>query len=625
MDPWICATPDGAEVEVTDPVTGNQAIATSKTSGLEEAPDQDCEAPAIRSYYYQPADADPDCDFTITGGNACFEPFDPDNPPADEDIATFTNDRGDTVRSILLEELGTLNRGMYRLFVFHDPAEPHHPADPQRGWNNKLLMWFGFAAGNSRFQEAAPGANQFWNEDALKRGYMLGASSLANNQFNTNHSLAAETLMMFREHVTNTFGEIRFALGSGASGSAIQQISISASYPGLLDGLLPAASFPDTATTSIEVIACGLFVDEYLEIDGMPLDTEEKQIAVTGHDGIAQCQFWVDLFLNTGDPSVPNNCGGGFPADLTYDPVDNPGGIRCNFPQHMQNMLGTVVNDTTGFSFAPAPLDNHGVQFGLQGLQNGDLSVEEFVHLNENIGLYDNDLEWSQGPERTETQGNLANAYRSGMVAHGANLARVPIVELRHDAAGFDFHANWRAMQLRQRLLDANGHHDNHVILGFEDGLQDIGLVAPELALNIIDAWLEAIEADDSDIPLEQKVINNRPDSVDDTCFVDGEDVGLDSAECPINFEQSPAQVAGGPRAENVFKCQLKPLDFDDPDYTDHGIGFNQDQQDRLEAAFPDGVCDSSLPGVGQQPSLTWPDFSNGPGGEPAGPAPGSI
>ena len=634
MDPWICATPDGAEVEVTDPVTGNQATVATRVSGLDEAPDEHCEAPAIIDYYYQPADADPDCDFTITGGNACFEPFDPDSPPADEDIATFTNDRGDSVRSIIAVETGTLNRGMYSLVVFHDPDEPHHPAEPQRGWNNKLIMTFGFAAGNSRFQELPvdplnPGG-VFFNETALRKGYMLGLASLANNLHNTNYSLAAESLMMFREHITTTRGEIRFTVGSGASGSAIQQISISSAYPGLIDGILPGAVFPDTTTTSIEVASCGL-ANEYLQLDGVDL-TEEQQNAITGHDGVAQCAQWVQLFLPTGDPANPQNCsttvagmaiGDSFPPELTYDPDTNPQGVRCNYPEHNRNMMGTIIN-SFGTEFAPFPLDNTGVQVGLQALQNGLIDAEEFVDLNERIGYYDQDQQRVEGPGRLSTEADLASIYRSGMIADGANLDRLPIIEIRHDAAGEDFHANWRSMQLRQRLINANGHHDNHVILGFDGDIFSV-LALPDLAFGLMDEWLEAVEADASHLSRAQKVIANKPLGLGDACFVEGEDVGLESEDCPINFEQSPLQVAGGPVSEDILKCQLKPLDFSDPDYTDHSISFDQDQQNRLQTVFATGVCDWSLPGVGQQPSLTWPDFSDGPGGEPAGPAPTSF
>ena len=45
----------------------------------------------------------------------------------------------------------------------------------------------------------------------------------------------------------------------------------------------------------------------------------------------------------------------------------------------------------------------------------------------------------------------------------------------------------------------------------------------------------------------------------------------------------------------------------------------------RLVAAFPEGVCDYSLPGVGQEASIPWMTFENGPGRTPLGDPPVST
>jgi hypothetical protein len=71
--------------------------------------------------------------------------------------------------------------------------------------------------------------------------------------------------------------------------------------------------------------------------------------------------------------------------------------------------------------------------------------------------------------------------------------------------------------------------------------------------------------------------------------------------------------------AENILKCQLKPLSPLDYGPT---FPFDADQWARLQAAFPDGVCDWSRPGVGQQPAVSPLTFADGPGGVPLPPAP---
>ena len=57
-----------------------------------------------------------------------------------------------------------------------------------------------------------------------------------------------------------------------------------------------------------------------------------------------------------------------------------------------------------------------------------------------------------------------------------------------------------------------------------------------------------------------------------------------------------------------MLKCQLEPID-----YGDYAPSFNPAQRRRLEAAFPDGVCDWSKPGVEEADLAgTWQEF--GPG-----------
>jgi hypothetical protein len=54
----------------------------------------------------------------------------------------------------------------------------------------------------------------------------------------------------------------------------------------------------------------------------------------------------------------------------------------------------------------------------------------------------------------------------------------------------------------------------------------------------------------------------------------------------------------------NAIKCQLRPVDLGE-----YGA-VSPAQEQRLRAAFPDGVCDYSRPGIGEQPLAgTWLSF----------------
>jgi hypothetical protein len=181
----------------------------------------------------------------------------------------------------------------------------------------------------------------------------------------------------------------------------------------------------------------------------------------------------------------------------------------------------------------------------------------------------------------------------------------------------------WRGFSERDRLDRSNGNHDNQVIRHF---FGRTGAAAVRQSFNMLDRWLARVESDRSATPIEQKIINNKPADVHDACFnttggtdaqVDAsQDVGLGSDACLIKNMMSPRIVAGGPYAENIFKCQLKPMAFTSSDY--NGITFTEDQKTRLASVFPTGVCDWALPGVSQTFAEAT-TFAGGPGGMPLG------
>src|SRR5256885_11380624 len=182
LQPWICAT----VVAQTVSVIGNPgstpptATATTRASGLSSDPiDVQCDTPPTYSYYYQPKALEgTSCTFAITGASACFVAFprlnDPSTRPADAAIADFTNDRGDTAKSIVRVERGQLNRNIYELVTFYDPAVASAPWTPQKGWNQKLHWKFGAGASSSRFEES-PAVGTIFDNNALSRGFMVAA------------------------------------------------------------------------------------------------------------------------------------------------------------------------------------------------------------------------------------------------------------------------------------------------------------------------------------------------------------------------------------------------------------------------------------------------------------------
>jgi len=142
--------------------------------------------------------------------------------------------------------------------------------------------------------------------------------------------------------------------------------------------------------------------------------------------------------------------------------------------------------------------------------------------------------------------------------------------------------------------------------------LPNLTVSAPKETLNSVRSQAEVIEA--------------KPATAFDLCYLTGDvnfstpvtDMAVCDADPRLPKHASPRQVAGGPLAENILKCRLKPLNPDE--YLP--IVFSAGQWTRLAAVFPGGVCDWSQPGIGQQLAISPLDFAEGPGGVPLPPAP---
>jgi hypothetical protein len=632
VQPWVCATRVASTTTVSQPGTNLSGTATTRVNGLESDPvDADCNAPSAFTYYYQPkAKEGTACTFTITGTDPCFVAYQPTARPADADVADFTNDRGDTVKALLRVEAGTMGRGVYRIAAWFDPAQPWTPWAPQKGWNGKVHWKMGASASGNRFQQS-PG-NSLFDDNALRAGFITVNSQLTNHNDNNNEFLATENIMMVKEHLVDTYGEVRYTMADGGSGGSMMQTVPASVMPGLLDGLQTGISYPDAVTTWIETRDCGTLNNFYATTAGSTITTTARA-AINGHPTAQHCDRWVSSFINPQVPSRAANCGTGFPAEIVYDANLRPTGVRCSIHDMMTPVIGTITDVDRNVK-PNLPYDNSGIQYGLKALQAGTITPEEFVALNEGVGSYSLDMVWSGGstsapvipaPRARVSPTSMVAMYKSGLVSYGKNLAKVPIIDLRPEL-GADIHMAWRSYSQRARLDAANGGHANHVIFASASGT---GAALTRKAFNTMDRWLAAMEKDTSADPKETKVIRNKPADAVDFCVTtrgttDAElvDVGFGNALCPVKPYASPRVVSGGPLAEDVFKCQLKPLDFASADYT--GITFTSGQQTRLRAVFTDGVCDWSKPGVGQT-AWTPSTFRTGPGGQPLPDAPASV
>src|SRR5215467_13478990 len=284
--PWICATPTPV------PASGNTPA--SNASGLSTfAVDAQCNiATEFKLFYHtttrgcSTALPDPSPPATAPTNN-CFKPYTLGSPPP-ADLAMITAITGLTVPYIVRVERGTINRGIYDIAVLFDPTKPWSALAPQPQWNRKVVYTFGASTGQPRLQFRS---EQNWADDtALSRGFMVVDNSVTDSLYNSNRVLVSETVMMMKEHIVDTYGEISYTMGNGCSGGSIQQNTTASIFPGLLDGIQPSCDFPDSITTGLEVSDCVLLVNFYASADWLNLmsgltqdQINAKKTAIDGH------------------------------------------------------------------------------------------------------------------------------------------------------------------------------------------------------------------------------------------------------------------------------------------------------------------------------------------------------
>ena len=545
---------------------------TTVDAGLGAATNSNCFAPTQTSYFYR-----------TTGG--AFQPLaDPASRPAD--LAQTTTRDGRTVDYVIRVESGVIDRSIYRWAAL-DPGGASTPV-----WNDRFFYTFGGGC-TTGYQQGDMPFNAVLSNRELSEGYVVLASSL--NRFATacNDVLSAEAASMVKEHVIESLGSAPvWTMGEGGSGGSVQIQMASQNYPGLVDGIIPGSSFPDNSLVNSP--DCRLLQLYFATPNGSSL-TNAQRTAISGLEDPNGC---VALSQQADVISASEGCNSGnVPASVIFNPATNPTGIRCSIFDSLINIYGT--DPSTGL--ARRTDDNVGIQYGLNALGAGTITVNQFLDLNQDIGGFDQNGQ-VVAQRSVGNDDALQISYRTGRVNQGSGgYASVPVIDVRNYMdTGINVHQYIYSYEMRARLQRTNGTYANQVMwrAGGNQNVQPM----TQSALDTMGTWLDAIGADSSNRTTAQKVIAAKPGNAVDGCWLGGNFVADpatigDTGPCTTAYppHSLPRLEAGEPLGDMVLKCQLKPVDFS------AYPAMNPAQQARLQSIFPGGVCDYSKKGVEQQ------------------------
>ncbi len=520
------------------------------------------------------------------------------------DIAQIES-QGRLIPYVVRVETGTVNRAVYEIAMLHDPAAGE--LDPWRrseGWNGKLVYTHGGGCRAGWYRQGAQ-TGGVMRRGLFEQGYAVVSSSLNVFGNNCNDLLASETHIMVKERFIERYGVPVYTIATGASGGSYQSHQTADNYPGVFDGIIVAASFPDVTSATIFTLADARLLHHYFAEISPDQFSLEQQRAVSGFgvwDSIANLSRGAARLDPTFDPNAaPEDQGAEVGIDelraVLYQP--GVGGIRATVYDHTVNVYG--AEPETGAALRP--LDNFGVQYGLAAFNAGRITARQFIDLNREIGGYDRDLNHVFERHRADPAARR-RALGSGRILYGGEgLAVTPTIDYRSYTDHFeggDIHMIVHQFSTRERLRLANGGTGNHVMQiggqwGFEPGADDLGELFRQM-----DAWILAIQADTSSLTPPQVVAANRPRTLNDACwdYARGERAKIEE---PIEYAGSgrctelyptystPRHIAGAPLANNIVSCHLRPLNRDE-----YRQPLSEREWAELQLIFADGVCDWS-------------------------------
>ncbi len=534
---------------------------------------------------------------------------------------------------LLRVEQGTINRHIYTLVMPITSQEVHYRSS-KKLWNERLIYQFAGGVGiGFRQGKINPKKLLSRRSEQLREGYAVISSSANKTSYTYNMLLAEDTAWRVKRQFISLYGEPIYTVGIGGSGGGLAQYLIAQNSPGLIDAALPLYSYPDMVSQTIYALDCDLFNSYYAfksNLENWDLADKKRSLEGLNNANIEHKSWFyypVNQLLSGKKPYIPKNyseCIHGYfglsalinnPAQGFLKPIFSPDVKRKTHWSYWQDLAPVFGEGQKGY--ANSLWGNRGVQYGLNGLKQNLITIDEFLDLNYRIGswkpaesMQQEQLlyfpfvkipiwltQWSRhnittpdsGPAKRASASIHAvqQAYRYGQVFLGYN--DIPTIDIHHYLEEeLDMHHISTAFATRLRIENKMGTSDNHKIwISHKD------YTPLKEAFSAIDHWL---------------LNNQEPENASDRCF-DGSGQVIafgkqvwngawnqrSNGDCTTTYPiyTNSRIQAGGPWSGSIFECNLMPIE----DAIKNGVYAPLDMTPHIQELrniFPDGVCDYS-------------------------------
>lgn len=329
---------------------------------------------------------------------------------------------------------------------------------------------------------------------------------------------------MVKDHFVSKYALPDYTVSVGSSGGGIQQYIYAQNHPGLLDAIVPQYAYTDQVSQITNGADCCL-IERWIDFQLIAnpashwADWEQRTLL----EGLnARNNFPNPLvdsgampWLSSGNSECGNNWNSLTPLVInpTYGTAtgvtpDIQASNHWTFYQDSVNIYG--MNED---GYANRSWDNIGVQYGLKALVDGNITPEEFLDLNWNVGswkqeadfiqevcpylpevcdavdfsqnsfpdIWPNQIDpWSMrnmnlttdttpsptgtpAPRAAADSGAIESSIEHGIVNRG-NI-QIPVIDLRHYLEeALDMHNTHQSFAARQRLINFDGDASNQLI-----------------------------------------------------------------------------------------------------------------------------------------------------------------
>lgn len=555
-------------------------------------------------------------------------------------------------KTIIRIETGTINRFIYVLAIPVNKQDTPELFNNSK-WNQKLIYRFKGGVGVGRKQGNMNIDKLLYEHEAqLQQGYAVAFSTGTQTSNHYDIWLSEDTALRVKRQFETQYGKPLYTVGMGGSGGAIQQYLLAQNHPGIIDAAIPLYAYPDMVTQVSYALDCELMHYYFDETSDNPKweQWENRSLIEGSHARQGYKNRYGNLqgiaAMMNGDfskmPKGASECTNGWrgPAHLINNPkffADYHEVATDVFKRFDWSHWGDLqhVYGTDQHGFGRRFWGNDGVQYGLSSLVKGELSVGEFINLNEKIGGWKPPIEmendrfwhisgddslkrlslWSQhnmthegesiSAPRSQGDAQAAQAaYDAGLVFLG--VADIPIIDLRHYLDHqLDMHHSMASFATRKRIEYAMGNSEHQLIWMME---KDDNLSRKDLirslpigdALRVIDQWLFNMKTHPQ-LSLQQ----NKPASASDRCYDAQQNIIDDAPNTWDGLWNEKTQGVCQQRFPHFTQSRFVAGEsiYGDTLYCDKqsvaaaiasGVYGSVDMkafQSQLESIFPNGVC----------------------------------